>query len=235
MPKSLQRCSTNMSHSSKDPGSSNSSILSLAVSLPFACWLATRFSPPPARAAARLASSSRTMSNMLLTMFTGLPVRDCAAKCSGRPPDSCGLARTPHTTAALARLSKGQGPDAWCKSLIVSCGYRHPQTVGSAATSRVTSVLAGSSTKRSDSARRERRPQPLVLFRGQGAEEANQGGVVRVDADDLAAAAPMHTVGDPERLVRHATRLAHAAPPRRRAKAGQSHTPSNSCCRPSFP
>mmetsp|Transcript_7885 Transcript_7885/g.14981 ORF Transcript_7885/g.14981 Transcript_7885/m.14981 type:complete len:209 (+) Transcript_7885:86-712(+) len=65
MPKSTQRCSTNMSHSSKLPSSNSSSSRSRAVSLPLACWAAMRFSPPPSRARARLASSACRMSCMV--------------------------------------------------------------------------------------------------------------------------------------------------------------------------
>src|SRR6187431_3566111 len=64
MPKSVQRCSTNMSHSSKVPSSSSSSRRSRAVSLPFLCCESIRFSPPPRRAAARLLSSCSRMSCM---------------------------------------------------------------------------------------------------------------------------------------------------------------------------
>ena len=39
MPKSLQRCSTNMSHSSKESSSSRTSRRSRAVSLPLSCWV----------------------------------------------------------------------------------------------------------------------------------------------------------------------------------------------------
>ena len=43
----------NMSYSTKVPGSHSRPILSLAVSLPFLCWAAILFSPPPSKAAAR--------------------------------------------------------------------------------------------------------------------------------------------------------------------------------------
>src|SRR5271157_970060 len=48
-----------MSHSSKESGSSKSSIRSRAVSLPLACCASMRFWPPPMRAAARFSSSWR--------------------------------------------------------------------------------------------------------------------------------------------------------------------------------
>src|SRR5687767_10787312 len=57
MPKSTQLCSTYMSTSSNEPGSSSTSSRSRAVSRPLACCAAMRFSPPPRRAAARLDSS----------------------------------------------------------------------------------------------------------------------------------------------------------------------------------
>ena len=64
MPKSVQRCSTNMSHSSNVPSSSSSSMRSRAVSLPLACCASMRFSPPPRRAPARFFSSCSMMSCM---------------------------------------------------------------------------------------------------------------------------------------------------------------------------
>ena len=57
MPNSLQSCSTNMSHSSNEPASRNTSIRSRAVNLPFACCESMRRCPPPSRAWARLSSS----------------------------------------------------------------------------------------------------------------------------------------------------------------------------------
>src|ERR1700761_9145766 len=62
MPKSTERCSTNMSYSSKEPGSSSASMRSRAVSLPLPCWASMRRWPPPNRAAARRRSSSFNMS-----------------------------------------------------------------------------------------------------------------------------------------------------------------------------
>ena len=50
MPKSLQRCSTNMSISSNEPGSRSSSRRSRADSLPRLCCAAIRRAPPPIRA-----------------------------------------------------------------------------------------------------------------------------------------------------------------------------------------
>jgi hypothetical protein len=50
IPKSAQLCSTNMSYSSKLPGSSRTDSRSRAVSRPLACCAAMRFSPPPSRA-----------------------------------------------------------------------------------------------------------------------------------------------------------------------------------------
>src|SRR5260370_22902530 len=62
MPQSIERCSTNMSYSSNEPGSSNASMRSRAVSLPLACCASMRRWPPPSRAAARRRSSSFSMS-----------------------------------------------------------------------------------------------------------------------------------------------------------------------------
>src|SRR5471030_1674606 len=61
MPKSIERCSTNMSYSSNEPGSTSASMRSRAVSLPLACWASIRRWPPPNRAAARRFSSSFNM------------------------------------------------------------------------------------------------------------------------------------------------------------------------------
>ena len=65
MPKSSQRCSTNMSNSSKESGSSNSSMRSRDVSLPLACCAEIRSLPPPRRARSRRASRRARM------FFTG--------------------------------------------------------------------------------------------------------------------------------------------------------------------
>src|SRR5262245_13285700 len=64
MPKSAQRCSTNMSNSSNDPLSMNSSMRSRAVSLPRLCCASMRASPPPSRAWPRRVSSFSRMSFM---------------------------------------------------------------------------------------------------------------------------------------------------------------------------
>src|SRR6185437_8260891 len=58
--KSVLRCSTNMSNSSKEFGSSSRSMRSRAVSLPRACCASMRALPPPRRALARRSSSSWT-------------------------------------------------------------------------------------------------------------------------------------------------------------------------------
>src|SRR5450432_3785982 len=66
MPNSTERCSTNMSNSSKEPLSSSSSMRSRAVSLPRACCASMRFSPPPSFAPARRSSRVSRMSFMVL-------------------------------------------------------------------------------------------------------------------------------------------------------------------------
>src|ERR1044072_7529667 len=58
MPKSTQLCSTYMSYSSNEPGSSSTVSRSRAVRRPFACCASILFSPPRRRAAARRRSSS---------------------------------------------------------------------------------------------------------------------------------------------------------------------------------
>ncbi len=50
MPKSTQRCSTNMSNSSNEPLSIRRSMRSRAVSLPRLCCVSMRALPPPSRA-----------------------------------------------------------------------------------------------------------------------------------------------------------------------------------------
>ena len=62
MPKSVERCSTNMSNSSNEPLSSRSSMRSRAVSLPRLCCASMRALPPPSRACARRCSSLSRMS-----------------------------------------------------------------------------------------------------------------------------------------------------------------------------
>src|ERR1700733_3257582 len=64
IPNSTERCSTNMSNSSNEPLSSNSSMRSRAVSLPRACCASMRFSPPPSLAPARRSSRVSRMSFM---------------------------------------------------------------------------------------------------------------------------------------------------------------------------
>ena len=66
IPKFVQRCSLNISTSSKLPSSRSMSIRSRAVYLPRACCLSMAFSPPPRRACSRLAISSFIFSNCLL-------------------------------------------------------------------------------------------------------------------------------------------------------------------------
>src|SRR5215475_132969 len=66
MPKSVQRWVTNLSISTKVPGSKSSSSRSRAVSFPPRCWRSIRSSPPPRRArsfssSSRLSFSSRDM------------------------------------------------------------------------------------------------------------------------------------------------------------------------------
>ena len=69
IPKLVQRCSLNMSNSSKLPSSSNMSMRSRAVYLPRACCFSMAFSPPPRRAFSRLAISSLIFSTCLLMIF----------------------------------------------------------------------------------------------------------------------------------------------------------------------
>ena len=64
MPKFVDRCLTNISFSSNEPGSNRISSLSLAVNLPFLCCSAILFSPPPNIASRRRASNNCILSNM---------------------------------------------------------------------------------------------------------------------------------------------------------------------------
>src|SRR5262245_57759666 len=62
MPNSFERCSTNMSNSSKEPLSRISSMRSRAVSFPRLCCASMRALPPPRRASSRRFSSLSRMS-----------------------------------------------------------------------------------------------------------------------------------------------------------------------------
>src|SRR5690242_20681569 len=68
MPKSTDRCSTNMSNSSNEPLSIRSSMRSRAVSLPRLCCASMRGSPPPSRACPRRLSSFSRMSFMRIAL-----------------------------------------------------------------------------------------------------------------------------------------------------------------------
>src|SRR6266516_4123469 len=63
-PKSVARCVTKRSSSTKVPGSSSTSRRSRAVILPFSCCACTRSAPPPCSASARLRCSSSSLSWM---------------------------------------------------------------------------------------------------------------------------------------------------------------------------
>ena len=116
IPKSWESCSTNMSHSSKDPSSKSSSRRSRAVSLPLACWAAIRFSPPPRRAASRRRSSSRRMSCTVLRgpegtkagAGTGAGTRaEAGAEAESRPQGQAARRRlrtSPRTSRAAAGM-----------------------------------------------------------------------------------------------------------------------------------
>ena len=69
MPKLYERCSTNMSNSSKLPSSKSISIRSRAVYLPFVCCDSILFSPPPIRAFSRNWINFFTFSSWLLIQF----------------------------------------------------------------------------------------------------------------------------------------------------------------------
>ena len=69
IPKLVQRCSLNMSYSSKLPSSSSMSIRSRAVYLPRACCFSIAFSPPPIRACSRFSMSCLIFSNCLLIIL----------------------------------------------------------------------------------------------------------------------------------------------------------------------
>src|SRR5690349_18895026 len=73
MPKSAQRCVTNLSSSTNEPSSRSASMRSRAVSLPASCCFAMRALPPASAAFASM-DSRRAMGSCLLT---------CAAYSSG--------------------------------------------------------------------------------------------------------------------------------------------------------
>ena len=121
MPKSCERCSTNMSHSSKEPGSNSSSRRSRAVSLPLACCCAMRRSPPPARAAARFSSSCRRMSFMAAgDIISGLRA---PASCAASRARKRALARDVVAAAAARRcVCSASSPHCSISKLSSSCG-----------------------------------------------------------------------------------------------------------------
>src|SRR5690606_29320301 len=99
IPNSLQRWVTNMSNSSKEFSSSSTSIRSRAVSLPFACWAAIRFSPPPSRASARRSSSSARMSLMRAS-----PRPDIPGPCATKPSSDQGIVWRICKSSCIRRL-----------------------------------------------------------------------------------------------------------------------------------
>ena len=84
MPKLVQRCCTNMSYSSKLPGSSSISRRSRAVFLPLACCASMRFSPPPRRALARRWTSFSILSVWILINISYLNILSTSFTASGR-------------------------------------------------------------------------------------------------------------------------------------------------------
>src|SRR5207342_3320086 len=92
MPNSFERCSTNMSNSSKEPLSRMSSMRSRALNLPRLCWASMRVLPPPRRASSRRFSS---LSRMSFIPLSPLPV-------AGRNP-----ARQRHTMRGQYRHWRG--------------------------------------------------------------------------------------------------------------------------------
>ena len=103
MPKSLQRCSTNMSISSNEPGSRSSSRRSRADSLPRLCCAAIRRAPPPIRAPCRLASSCSRIS------CTGAPCRRVVTPQGAVHSIGPGREQTPATVAGRSRAA----PPSW--------------------------------------------------------------------------------------------------------------------------
>src|SRR5690348_2271083 len=113
MPKSPQRCSTNMSNSSNEPLSIRSSMRSRAVSLPRLCCDSMRAAPPPSRAWLRRASSFSRMS--FIAVAPRGPARHCGnpfsclehfpEKGNSRPsaPSSSAQANDP---AGVARMER---------------------------------------------------------------------------------------------------------------------------------
>ena len=108
MPKSWQRCSTNMSHSSNEPSSRRSSMRSRAVSLPLACCAAMRFSPPPsARERALLVELPDDVMHGACSPVRGAAEQQLRGGGGGRERAAADTARaraaTPRARAASAR------------------------------------------------------------------------------------------------------------------------------------
>src|SRR5215472_6725714 len=76
IPNSLERCSTNMSNSSKEPLSRNNSMRSRAVNLPRLCCASIRALPPPRRASWRRFSSLSRISFMEWSPSPWIPAVD---------------------------------------------------------------------------------------------------------------------------------------------------------------
>ena len=93
MPKSLQRCVTSLSVSSKVPSSSRNSMRSRADILPSLCWRSRRFSPPPSSASrlrffSSASFSSRFMCGRIIAGTWGRQVRGRSR--GGRNPEHTG-------------------------------------------------------------------------------------------------------------------------------------------------
>src|SRR5260370_13748246 len=113
MSKSWLRCSTNMSHSSKESGSNSSSRRSRALSLPLACCAWMRRSPPPARAPARFSSSWRRISGMASKPLSAAPQEGAGSgHNTNRRQVPARASRALRAGSATADLGAKRGADA---------------------------------------------------------------------------------------------------------------------------
>ncbi len=116
MPKSVQRCCTKVSNSSKESLSSSSSMRSRAVSLPRWCCASMRFCPPPRRASWRRWSSFSRMSfiaagpsvmatSHMASALLSTPSPDGAVRRKGDAPAGRAGQATFSDTATLLRVA----------------------------------------------------------------------------------------------------------------------------------
>src|SRR3984957_16651120 len=129
MPNSIERCSTNMSNSSKLPLSSKSSMRSRAVSLRRACCASMRFSLPPSLAPARRSSRVSRISFIgsrpyLSKICTGSNTAFCRRETLLR---HLAALPGPRYIPVFRALTKGCAHDRHCKRRGDRRRYRRPE------------------------------------------------------------------------------------------------------------